>query len=98
MTLPRKGTDAVSSHRSHSHNLSRLSKDLQATLTATASDQAVRDVLPLDQVHEGDAVTLLARIEPASIALSCWSPPYFVGKTYESHLTFDGWQNLLQSV
>ncbi|MEM7229861.1 MAG: site-specific DNA-methyltransferase, partial [Planctomycetota bacterium] len=26
---------------------------------------------------------------------SVWSPPYFVGKHYESHLTLDAWQSLL---
>jgi site-specific DNA-methyltransferase (adenine-specific) len=27
-----------------------------------------------------------------------WSPPYFVGKTYESHLSFEDWQELLAVV
>jgi site-specific DNA-methyltransferase (adenine-specific) len=27
-----------------------------------------------------------------------WSPPYFVGKDYESHLSFEDWQVLLRSV
>ena len=40
---------------------------------------------------------LLPQIKPDSVALSVWSPPYFVGKQYESHLTFDDWQALLRT-
>jgi site-specific DNA-methyltransferase (adenine-specific) len=46
----------------------------------------------------GDARELLDRVEPGSVALSVWSPPYFVGKSYEKHLTFDSWKDLLRSV
>ncbi|PDV99618.1 modification methylase [Candidatus Chloroploca asiatica] len=49
-------------------------------------------------VYQGDARALLPRIRPNSVALSIWSPPYFVGKQYEAHLTFEDWQDLLQSV
>ncbi|EGQ8161705.1 site-specific DNA-methyltransferase [Vibrio parahaemolyticus] len=38
------------------------------------------------------------KIEPNSVALSFWSPPYFVGKEYEKDATFDSWQQLLKSV
>ena len=31
----------------------------------------------------GDARHLLAMVEPETVALSFWSPPYFVGKSYE---------------
>ncbi|MGH9690371.1 MAG: DNA-methyltransferase [Candidatus Acidiferrales bacterium] len=38
-------------------------------------------------------------MEPDSVALSVWSPPYFVGKQYESYLrTFADWKNLLRRV
>ncbi len=33
-----------------------------------------------------------------SIDLSFWSPPYFVGKSYEKHMSFSDWQSLLQGV
>ena len=49
-------------------------------------------------IHQGSAPVLLKQIEEASVALSVWSPPYFVGKKYEAHLDFEGWQNLLCSV
>jgi len=39
---------------------------------------------------------LMRLLEPSSIALSFWSPPYFVGKQYEKNATFDSWQKLLK--
>jgi len=51
-----------------------------------------------NRVYTGDARTLLRKIRPNSIALSVWSPPYFVGKTYEASLSFDDWKSLLADV
>ncbi len=51
-----------------------------------------------NEIYLGDARDLLQRIEPNSVALSVWSPPYFVGKNYEKDLTFDDWKNLLRTV
>ncbi|HHK5608895.1 TPA: site-specific DNA-methyltransferase [Neisseria cinerea] len=56
------------------------------------------DKLEINQVYCGDNRELLKRIEPNSIALSFWSPPYFLGKDYEADETFDSWQDLLKSV
>ena len=52
--------------------------------------------LSINEIHEGDTAKLINNIEPNSIALSFWSPPYFVGKNYEKDATFDSWQNLLK--
>ncbi len=38
------------------------------------------------------------RLPSDSIDLSFWSPPYFVGKSYEKHMSFSDWQSLLQGV
>jgi DNA modification methylase len=54
--------------------------------------------LARNAIHEGDARTLLADIEPESIALSVWSPPYHVGKSYERGESFDDWQSLIGDV
>jgi site-specific DNA-methyltransferase (adenine-specific) len=54
--------------------------------------------LQVDHIYHGDARELLGRIRPSSIALSVWSPPYFVGKSYEKHLTFAGWKDLLRTI
>lgn len=51
-----------------------------------------------NEVHEGDARELLKRIEPGSVALSVWSPPYHVGKDYESHLDYEAWKSMLREV
>lgn len=51
-----------------------------------------------DTIYHGLAEELLAKIEPNSISLSFWSPPYFVGKEYEAHLSYDMWQALLKTV
>ena len=49
-----------------------------------------------DKIYHGDAKILLRKIEPDSVALSFWSPPYFVGKNYEMNLSFEDWKILLR--
>jgi DNA modification methylase/predicted RNase H-like HicB family nuclease len=49
-------------------------------------------------VYCGDARDLLSRLRPDSVALSFWSPPYYVGKSYEQDMTFADWQSLLETV
>lgn len=62
------------------------------------SEEALSLPLRPNRVYHGDARQLLPLIEPNSIALSVWSPPYFVGKSYEAHLTFEEWKSLLADV
>jgi site-specific DNA-methyltransferase (adenine-specific) len=59
---------------------------------------AQRAYLELDTIHCGDSRRLLRRIRPGSVHLSIWSPPYFVGKSYERDLSFDDWTGLLADV
>lgn len=56
-----------------------------------------KSYLEINEIHKGDTSELIKKIEPNSIALSFWSPPYFVGKNYEKEATFDSWQNLLKT-
>ncbi len=51
-----------------------------------------------NHIYHGDSRTLLKKIRPESIALSVWSPPYFVGKAYEKNLSFSDWEDLLSEV
>ena len=51
-----------------------------------------------NRLYCGDSRALLRRIAPETVALSFWSPPYFVGKSYEKHLSFEQWRELLASV
>ncbi len=57
-----------------------------------------KDFLQTNEIYQGDARDLLFRIKPNSIALSVWSPPYFVGKEYERYLSYEQWEELLETV
>ena len=48
-----------------------------------------------NRIYQGDARDLLGMVAPESAALSFWSPPYFVGKSYEAELDFAEWATLL---
>ena len=54
--------------------------------------------LEVDKIYCGDSRELLGQIEPNSIALSVWSPPYHVGKEYEKGMTYSEWKSLLSKV
>ncbi|OQX26267.1 MAG: site-specific DNA-methyltransferase [Desulfobacteraceae bacterium IS3] len=51
-----------------------------------------------NDIYCGDSRILLKKIDTNSVALSVWSPPYYVGKDYEKDLTFESWKNLLRDV
>ncbi|MBI5185864.1 MAG: site-specific DNA-methyltransferase [Nitrospinae bacterium] len=79
--------------------IERLPKSLQAAFHVLYSrKEETSSYLSPNQIYQGNACDLLPQIELNSIALSVWSPPYFVGKDYEAHLTFDDWQVLLAKV
>lgn len=51
------------------------------------------------RIYKGDSVNVLRRkLDAESVDLSFWSPPYFVGKSYEKHLSFEDWQRLIRDV
>lgn len=50
------------------------------------------------EVYQGDASHLMYELEPDSVALSVWSPPYNVGKNYESGQSTADWERLLSEV
>jgi len=79
--------------------IDRLPKDLQKIFHELYSNgSAHTNYLRPNEIYHGDARDLLPQIYPNSIALSVWSPPYFVGKDYETYLTFEDWQYLLETV
>ena len=51
-----------------------------------------------NRIITGDARDVLDSLPPESVDLSFWSPPYYVGKSYEKHLSFTEWQSLLRDV
>ncbi len=52
----------------------------------------------VNRIITGDARDVLKSLPAESADLSFWSPPYYVGKSYEKHLSFPEWQSLLQEV
>jgi site-specific DNA-methyltransferase (adenine-specific) len=85
-------------NRETRYNLSRLPRELQDTLIRQRPTLLKSNPLAVNEVHHGDARQLIDRIQPESIALSVWSPPYFVGKSYEAELSFESWQTMLRDV
>lgn len=51
-----------------------------------------------NHIYLGDSRQKLRQIEPGSVSLSVWSPPYFVGKDYERGETYESWQDMLRTV
>lgn len=80
------------------HELPLELRELPRTATHGSDGNGKTPYLVPNNVYQGDARELLPKIQSGSVDLSVWSPPYFVGKAYESHLTFEGWQSLLQTV
>lgn len=54
--------------------------------------------LDIDDIYCGMAEELLKKIEPESIAVSVWSPPYHVGKSYEANQSYEDWLIMLSDV
>lgn len=61
-----------------------------------SSEYATLEYLTVNRVYHGDCRHLLPKVLSDSVALSIWSPPYYVGKDYEKDLSFTEWQSLLQ--
>jgi DNA modification methylase len=77
----------------------RLPKNLQDKVRGLYTvDVSQQECLKINRVHQGDARDMLPQIQPNSVAVSVWSPPYFVGKSYEQGWTFEEWQALLREV
>jgi site-specific DNA-methyltransferase (adenine-specific) len=78
---------------------SRLPKSLQKDLSTIYEQNGnITNSLLENDIYQGNAKELLKKINPNSVAVSVWSPPYFVGKNYEKHLSFNDWKNLLKTV
>jgi len=51
-----------------------------------------------NRIYCGRSEELMNQIEPDSVTLSFWSPPYFVGKEYEAGETYESWQHMLKTI
>lgn len=77
-------------------NLDRLPESLREQLKSIYLNKKNSDsTLSLNEFHHGNALKLLDEIQTNQVALSVWSPPYFVGKSYESDLSFEDWKYLI---
>ena len=72
-------------------NLAQLAELPESLLNPPASGAFNRIIF-------GDARAVLQKLPVDSVDLSFWSPPYYVGKSYERDLRFEDWQSLLASV
>lgn len=54
--------------------------------------------LEINKIYCGDSLEVMKSIEPNSLALSFWSPPYFLGKDYEKGETYESWQDMLKNI
>jgi len=66
--------------------------------TAVDAEDAPEAPDGFNRIVTGDARRHLQRLAADSVDLSFWSPPYYVGKSYERELTFDDWRHLLKEV
>lgn len=51
-----------------------------------------------DRIVTGDARSAMNDLLADSVSLSFWSPPYYVGKSYELNMSFEDWQALIREV
>lgn len=58
----------------------------------------MKEIAQPNNIYHGYAQDIIPLIEKETVALSFWSPPYFVGKNYEKEYTFDSWQLMLKEV
>ncbi|OAD86586.1 DNA (cytosine-5-)-methyltransferase [Clostridiales bacterium KLE1615] len=54
--------------------------------------------IDIDKIYCGTAEEIIPKIEPDSIAVSVWSPPYHVGKQYERDQSYEDWLEMLRTV
>lgn len=78
-------------------NFDRLPKGLQDQFRDLYASEVTDQVsLGLNTIHQSDCRNLLPLVKSNSIAVSVWSPPYYVGKNYEKDWTYEQWQDLLR--
>ena len=58
----------------------------------------MNEYLAVNEIYCGDSRSMLHKVEPNSIAISIWSPPYHVGKQYEDGQSYDEWKEMLETV
>ena len=57
-----------------------------------------KETFRFNRIINGDARAVLRRMPRNSVDLSFWSPPYHVGKSYETDVSLDDWKCMLSDV
>ena len=86
------------SHKSSHAYVLKENGPAYVVASAESNGNGFHDYLSPNEIYLGDSRALMRKIEPSSVALSFWSPPYFVGKEYEKDVTFEDWQKMLKEV
>jgi len=72
--------------------------DRREFIDGSGADMLSRDKRYCTTLYLADCTELLKFVPENFFSLSLWSPPYFVGKIYEEHLSFEEWRTLLKEV
>lgn len=75
----------------------RLSKKTDLVNTINGASTSFSEDL-FNRIVSGDSRQILRTLPKESIDLSFWSPPYFVGKSYEKDISFETWRDTLRDV
>ena len=77
--------------------ISQREQSLSGTIAVPAT-KIYAPAFSFNRILTGDARALMPLLPSKSIDLSFWSPPYYVGKSYEKDWTFEEWQSLIKEV
>ncbi|MDE2748245.1 MAG: DNA methyltransferase [Chloroflexota bacterium] len=69
-----------------------------SNLTTVVPTKVYAPTFSFNRIFAGDARSIMPSLPTRSIDLSFWSPPYYVGKSYEKDWSFDEWQSLVKDV
>lgn len=79
------------------NNIQQRENSLSPVITI-APPKIYTPAFSFNRIYTGDARKILSSLPSDSVDLSFWSPPYYVGKSYEKEWSFAEWQSLLKEV
>ena len=79
------------------NNIHQRQQSLSAS-TRIAPPKIYAPAFNFNHIFTGDATKVMPSLPSGSIDLSFWSPPYYVGKSYEKEWSFGEWQSLVKQV
>ena len=79
------------------NKISQREQSLSGTIAVPAT-KIYAPTFSFNRILTGDTRELMPLLPSKSIDLSFWSPPYYVGKSYEKDWSFEEWQSLIKEV